>query len=95
MNLPFSNAVLRLEARITKTYLTKNGYPSNLWELIKLQEQQPELLLRLWHVAFDPILDVHGDIRHLEKNLHKNPNGKVVHGDIRHLEIATASTVNP
>lgn len=54
--LPFANAVLRLEGRITKTYLTKNGYPSNLWELIKLQEQQPELLLRLWHVAFDPIL---------------------------------------
>ena len=55
--LPFSNAVLRLEARICKTYLTKNGYPSNLFELIKLQNEQPELLLRLWHVAFDPILD--------------------------------------
>lgn len=55
--LQFANAVLRLEARITKTYLTKNGYPSNLWQLIKLQEQQPELLLRLWHVAFDPILN--------------------------------------
>lgn len=55
--LPFANAVLRLEARICKTYLTKNGYPSNLFELIKLQHEQPELLLRLWHVAFDPILD--------------------------------------
>lgn len=55
--LPFANAVLRLEARICKTYLTKNGYPSNLFELIKLQHQQPELLLRLWHVAFDPILN--------------------------------------
>lgn len=55
--LPFANAVLRLEGRICKTYLTKNGYPSNLFELIKLQHQQPELLLRLWHVAFDPILD--------------------------------------
>lgn len=55
--LPFANAVLRLEARITKTYLTKNGYPSNLFQLIKLQHEQPELLLRLWHVAFDPILN--------------------------------------
>lgn len=55
--LPFANAVLRLEGRITKTYLTKNGYPSNLWQLIQLQQQQPDLLLRLWHVAFDPILD--------------------------------------
>ncbi|MEN8369082.1 phage/plasmid replication protein, II/X family [Acinetobacter bereziniae] len=55
--LPFANAVLRLEARISKTYMTKNGYPTNLFELIKLQHEQPELLLRLWHVAFDPILD--------------------------------------
>ncbi|RZG64486.1 replication protein [Acinetobacter wuhouensis] len=55
--LPFANAVLRLEARICKTYMTKNGYPTNLFELIKLQHEQPELLLRLWHVAFDPILD--------------------------------------
>lgn len=55
--LPFSNAVLRLEARICKTYLTKNGYPSNLFELINIQKETPELLLRLWHVAFDPLLD--------------------------------------
>ncbi|MCF1280762.1 phage/plasmid replication protein, II/X family [Acinetobacter pittii] len=55
--LPFANAILRLEARICKTYLTKNGYPSNLFQLIKLQHEQPELLLRLWHVAFDPILN--------------------------------------
>lgn len=55
--LPFSNAVVRMEGRICKTYLTKNGYPSNLFQLINLQHEQPELLLRLWHVAFDPILD--------------------------------------
>jgi II/X family phage/plasmid replication protein len=55
--LPFANAVLRLEARITKTYMSKNGIPTNLFQLIKLQHEQPELLLRLWHVAFDPILD--------------------------------------
>lgn len=55
--LPFANAVVRLEARITKTYMSKNGIPTNLFQLIKLQREQPELLLRLWHVAFDPILD--------------------------------------
>lgn len=55
--LPFANAVLRLEARICKTYLTKNGYSSNLYDLINLQKETPELLLRLWHVAFDPLLD--------------------------------------
>ncbi|MEB3766499.1 phage/plasmid replication protein, II/X family [Acinetobacter sp. MD2] len=55
--LPFANAIVRLEARITKTYLAKNGYPTNIFQLIDLQKQQPDLLLRLWHVAFDPILD--------------------------------------
>jgi II/X family phage/plasmid replication protein len=55
--LQFANAVLRLEARICKTYMSKNGIPTNLFQLIKLQQDQPELLLRLWHVAFDPILD--------------------------------------
>lgn len=55
--LPFSNALLRLEARICKTYLSKAGYPTNIWQLIKLQKQQPDLLLKLWHVAFDPILN--------------------------------------
>ncbi|MFU8927336.1 phage/plasmid replication protein, II/X family [Acinetobacter puyangensis] len=54
--LPFANAVLRLESRICKSYLTKNGYPSNLHELIKLQKEKPDLLLCLWHIAFDPIL---------------------------------------
>lgn len=53
--LKFSNACLRFEARICKTYLTKNGYPSNLWKLIDLQRDQPSLLAKLWHVAFDPI----------------------------------------
>lgn len=55
--LPFANAVLRLEARICKTYMSKNGIPTNLYQLIKFQQDQPELLLRLWHVAFDPILN--------------------------------------
>lgn len=55
---PFSNALLRLESRITKTYLTKNNYPSNLWELIDLQKARPNLLGDLWHIAFNPIFDV-------------------------------------
>lgn len=56
-NLPLANAVVRFEGRVCKTYLTKNGYPSNLWELIKLQRENPKLLNELWHVVFDPILD--------------------------------------
>lgn len=55
--LPFSNAKLRFEARICKTYLVKNGYPSNLYALIELQRQTPELLQQLWQIAFNPIFD--------------------------------------
>lgn len=54
---PFSHALLRFESRITKTYLAKNGYPTNLWELIKLQRATPTLLGDLWNVAFNPIFD--------------------------------------
>lgn len=53
----FALGKLRFEARICKTYLTKNGYPSNLFELIQLQNEQPKLLQNLWKIAFKPIFD--------------------------------------
>lgn len=53
----FANAKLRFEARICKTYLTKNGYPSNLFELIKLQNERPKLLQDFWKLAFNPIFE--------------------------------------
>lgn len=55
--LAFSNACLRFEARICKTWLTKNGYPTNLYQLIEYQREKPELLQTLWEVAFNPILN--------------------------------------
>lgn len=55
--LQFSNATVRFEARICKTYLSKKGFPTNLWQLIKCQENQPRLLEYLWYVAFNPILN--------------------------------------
>ena len=54
---PFSFGLLRFESRITKTYLTKNGYPTNLWDLINYQKDNPNLLSNLWHIAFDPIFE--------------------------------------
>lgn len=51
----FANAKLRFEARICKTYLSKNDYPTNLFELINLQRMQPDLLKKLWGIAFNPI----------------------------------------
>ena len=53
----FADGKLRFEARICKTYLVKNGYPSNLFELVKLQNEQPDLLKNLWVIAFKPIFD--------------------------------------
>jgi II/X family phage/plasmid replication protein len=55
--LQFANATIRFEARICKTYLSKNGYPTNLWQLIDRQQSQSDILLKLWHVAFDPIFN--------------------------------------
>lgn len=53
----FANAKLRFEARICKTYLSKNNYPSNLFELIHLQKTQYGLLQNMWGIAFSPILN--------------------------------------
>lgn len=51
----FADGKLRFEARICKTYLSKNNYPTNLIELINLQRMQPDLLQKLWGIAFNPI----------------------------------------
>lgn len=66
--LAFSNAVVRFEARICKTYLTKNGYPSNLWDLINHQRQSPDMLTKLWNVAFEPIFKTLKGVDMLFKN---------------------------
>ncbi|OOR88190.1 phage/plasmid replication protein, II/X family [Moraxella bovis] len=55
--LKFSNALLRFEARIHKTYLSKNGYPTNLYDLIDHQEANPNFLKDMWGVSFNPILN--------------------------------------
>lgn len=54
--LEFAKGTVRLEARICKTFLTKNGYPTNLWELINYQAKNPNMLSTLWNIAFSPIL---------------------------------------
>lgn len=51
----FAEGKLRFEARICKTYLSKNNYPTNLFELIHLQRMQFDLLRNLWGIAFNPI----------------------------------------
>lgn len=53
----YAQALLRFEARIHKTYLTKNGYPTNLYDLIDYQESNPDFLKKMWGVSFNPILN--------------------------------------
>lgn len=53
----FANGLIRFEARIHKTYLTKNNLPTNLWQLIQYQKQNPTLAQDLWHKTFDGILN--------------------------------------
>ena len=55
--LQFANGTVRFEARIAKKYMVDNGIPTNLWELIRFQKQNPNLLADLWRVVFDPILN--------------------------------------
>lgn len=71
--LPFANATARFEARICKTYLSKNCYPTNLWKLIERQRSEPDLLFKLWGAAFNPIFNALGD-----KNMNFSDDGQVL-----------------
>lgn len=53
----FAESLVRFEARITKTYLSKNGYPTNLWDLINYQKANPTLIKSLWDIAFNPVFN--------------------------------------
>lgn len=91
--LSFANRCVRFEGRVCKTYLSKNNYPTNLWDLIKLQRNEPDLLTNLWHVVFDPILNTlkgkhmnyadDAEIKDLLKDKLKrtNANGKLTYVD--------------
>ena len=49
--------LLRFESRMKKRWLERNNIPSNLFELIKLQRDQPNLLQALWTKATSSIFD--------------------------------------
>lgn len=43
--------LLRFESRLKKRWLERNGIPTNLFELIRFQKQNPNLLQTLWTKA--------------------------------------------
>lgn len=49
--------LVRFESRMKKRWLERNNIPTNLWELIKLQRSQPNLLQSLWQKATHSIFE--------------------------------------
>lgn len=49
--------LLRFESRLKKRWLERNGVPTNLFELIRFQKQNPQLLQTLWTKATHSIFE--------------------------------------
>ena len=49
--------LLRFESRLKKRWLERNGIPTNLFELIRFQKQNPNLLQTLWTKATHSIFE--------------------------------------
>lgn len=49
--------LLRFESRLKKRWLERNGVPTNLFELIKFQKANPDLLQTLWTKATSSIFE--------------------------------------
>lgn len=49
--------LLRFESRLKKRWLERNGIPTNLFELIRFQKQNPNLLQSLWTKATHSIFE--------------------------------------
>lgn len=55
--LNYSKRLLRWEARIKARKLERLGLPTGLFDFIKYQQQNPDILTVLWRQAFTPIFD--------------------------------------
>lgn len=53
----FSKKLLRWEARIKARKLERLGLPTGLFDFIRYQQENPDVLTVLWRQAFDPIFD--------------------------------------
>ena len=53
----YSKRLLRWEARIKARKLERLGLPTGLFDFIKYQQENPDVLTVLWRQAFDPIFD--------------------------------------
>ena len=53
----YAKRLLRWEARIKARKLERLGLPTGLFDFIKYQQQNPDILTILWRQAFTPIFD--------------------------------------
>ncbi|MFH4122272.1 phage/plasmid replication protein, II/X family, partial [Acinetobacter baumannii] len=49
--------IMRFEARLKKRWLERAGIPTNLFELIRFQRENPEILQALWTKATHSIFE--------------------------------------
>ena len=89
--------LLRFESRLKKRWLERNGIPTNLFELIRFQKQNPNLLQSLWtkatHSIFEALrgqtmklTDDTSVLEAIEKSeIVLTKSGKVSHTKVRNL----------
>lgn len=89
--------LLRFESRLKKRWLERNGIPTNLFELIRFQNQNPNLLQSLWtkatHSIFEALrgqtmklTDDTSVLEAIEKSeIVLTKSGKVSHTKVRNL----------
>lgn len=89
--------LLRFESRLKKRWLERNNIPTNLFELIRFQKKNPEILQQLWTKATSKIFEalrgqtmkVTDDktvLEAIEKSeIVKRANGKPSHVKVRNL----------
>lgn len=89
--------LLRFESRLKKRWLERNGVPTNLFELIRFQQQNPNLLQSLWtkatHSIFEALrgqtmklTDDTSVLEAIEKSeIVLTKSGKVSHTKVRNL----------
>lgn len=64
--LEYSKGLLRFESRTKARLLEKMGIPTNVWEFIRYQRQNPNILKQLWNYWFDPVFKaMKGQVMHL------------------------------
>lgn len=53
----FARKSVRWECTFLSRYIQRNGYPINVWEFIKLEQENPKIYQQMWKKGFEKIHD--------------------------------------